>query len=105
VYVPVGIAVLIAHPPTPAALASALAAGVLASVVPFLADLLALRRVPAHSFGILMSLSPVFAAAIGAGFLGEVLAAVDWLAIGLIVGANAAAVLVTPASVEKPVTT
>ena len=73
VYVPVGIAILIAHPPTPAALACALAAGVLSSVVPFLADLLALRRVPAHSFGIFMSLSPVFAAAIGAAFLGEAL--------------------------------
>jgi inner membrane transporter RhtA len=98
VYVPVGIAVLITHPPTPTALACALTAGVLASVVPFLADLLALRRVPAHSFGIFMSLSPVFAAAIGAAFLGEALAAVDWLAIGLIVGANAVAVLVTPAT-------
>jgi len=96
VYVPVGIAILIAHPPTPAALACALAAGVLSSVVPFLADLLALRRVPAHSFGIFMSLSPVFAAAIGAAFLGEALAAVDWLAVGLIVSANAVAVLVTP---------
>ena len=96
VYVPVGIAILIAHPPTPAALACALAAGVLSSVVPFLADLLALRRVPAHSFGIFMSPSPVFAAAIGAAFLGEALAAVDWLAIGLIVSANAVAVVVTP---------
>jgi inner membrane transporter RhtA len=98
-YLPVGIAVLIAHPPTPTALACALAAGVLASVVPFLADLLALRRVPAHSFGIFMSLSPVFAAAIGAVFLGEAPTAVDWLAIGLIVGANAVAVLVTPAPI------
>jgi threonine/homoserine efflux transporter RhtA len=38
----------------------------------------------------------VFAAAIGAAFLGEALAAVDWLAVGLIVSANAVAVLVTP---------
>jgi inner membrane transporter RhtA len=95
VYVPVGIVTLLAHPPTAAALAFALAAGVLSSVVPFLADLLALRRVPAHSFGIFMSLSPVFAAAIGATVLGEALAAVDWLAIGLIVSANAVAVSVT----------
>ena len=43
-----------------------------------------------------MSISPVFAAAIGAAFLGEALAAVDWLAVGLIVSANAVAVLVTP---------
>jgi inner membrane transporter RhtA len=100
VYVPVGIAVLIAHPPTPTALLCALVAGVLSSVVPFLFDLLALRRVPAHSFGIFMSLSPLFAATIGAAFLGEALAVVDWLAIGLIVGANALAVNVTPAAVR-----
>ena len=43
-----------------------------------------------------MSISPVFAAAIGAAFLGEALAAVDRLAIGLIVSANAVAVVVTP---------
>lgn len=98
VYVPVGIATLLAHPPTVAALAFALAAGVLSSAVPLLADLHALRRVPAHSFGIVMSLSPVFAAAIGAVVLGEALAPADWLAIGLIVAANATVVLVTATS-------
>ena len=106
-YVPVGITVLIAHPPMPTALACALAAGVLSSVLPFLADLLALRRVPAHVFGIFMSLSPVFAATIGAAFLGETLVVIDWLAIGIIVGTNVVAVLVTPAAVvariEEPV--
>jgi inner membrane transporter RhtA len=97
VYVPVGIVTLIAHPPTPLALGCAVAAGLLASVVPFLSDLLALRRVPAHSFGVFMSASPVLAAAIGAAVLGQALAAADWLAIGLIVTANAVAVIVTPA--------
>jgi inner membrane transporter RhtA len=98
VYVPVGIATLLTHPPTPAALGCAVAAGLLASVVPFLSDLMALRRVPAHSFGIFMSASPVLAAAIGAVVLGQALAAADWLAIGLIVTANAGAVIVTPAA-------
>ena len=68
----------------------------LSSVVPFLADLFALRRVPAHFFGIFMSVNPVLAAAIGAVVLAEALTAVDWLAIGLIVAANAVCVLVTP---------
>ena len=67
-------------------------AGVLSSAVPFLADLLALRRVPAHVFGIAMSANPVLAAAIGAVVLGEALAPLDWIAIGLIVGANAISV-------------
>jgi inner membrane transporter RhtA len=96
VYLPFGIASLIIHPATPAALACALAAGVLSSVVPFVADLLALRRVPAHFFGIFMSVNPVLAAAIGAVVLTEALAAVDWLAIALIVAANAGVVLATP---------
>jgi inner membrane transporter RhtA len=95
VYVPVGIGVLLAHPPTPAALACAATAGVLSSTVPFLADLLALRRVPAHFFGLFMSVSPVFAAAIGAVLLGEALALLDWLGIALVVIANTSAVLLT----------
>jgi inner membrane transporter RhtA len=98
VYVPIGIAVLVAHPPTPAALACAAAAGLLSSAVPFLADLLALRRVPAHFFGIVMSVNPVFAAAIGTVVLGEALAALDWLGIALVVTANAAAVLLSSRS-------
>jgi inner membrane transporter RhtA len=93
-YLPIGIAVLLAHPPTPAALACAAAAGLLASTVPFVVDLLALRRIPAHFFGLFMSVHPVFAAAIGAVALGEALAALDWLGIALVVTANAAAVLI-----------
>ena len=95
VYVPIGIGVLLAHPPTPAALACAATAGLLSSAVPVLADLLALRRVPAHFFGLFMSVSPVFAAAIGAVVLGEALAPLDWLGIALVVIANTVAVLLT----------
>jgi len=51
----------------------------------------ALRRVPAHSFGIFMSVSPLLAAAVGAVVLGEALGPLDWVAIGLIVTANAVA--------------
>jgi inner membrane transporter RhtA len=90
-YVPVGIGALVVHPPTVTALACAAAAGVLSSVVPMVTDLLALRRVPAHSFGIFMSVSPLLAAAVGAVLLGEVLGPLDWVAIGLIVTANAVA--------------
>jgi len=95
VYVPIGAVALIAHPPTPAALACGATAGVLASVVPFVTDVLALRRVPAYFFGIFMSINPVFAAAIGAAVLGEALGALDWIAITLIVAANVGGVLTT----------
>jgi inner membrane transporter RhtA len=95
VYLPIGTVALIAHPPTAAALACGATAGVLASVVPFVADVLALRRVPTHFFGIFMSVNPVFAAAIGATVLAEALGALDWIAIGLIVAANVGVVLAT----------
>ncbi|MFI6876453.1 EamA family transporter [Streptomyces sp. NPDC050400] len=91
-YVPVGVTVLVLHPPTALALLGALAAGVLSSAVPFLADLLALRRVPARSFGVLMSVNPVFAALIGLLVLGQRLDAASWAAIAVIVTANAVAI-------------
>ncbi|MEU8625653.1 EamA family transporter [Streptomyces sp. NPDC048669] len=90
-YLPVGAWVLWHHPPTPAALGCALTAGVLSSAVPFLADLLALRRVPAHFFGMFMSVNPVFAALVGLAVLGQRLDTLAWLAIAVIVAANTAA--------------
>ncbi|MEU8487906.1 EamA family transporter [Streptomyces sp. NPDC048641] len=91
-YVPVGITVLCLHRPTAASLLCALAAGVLSSAVPFLTDLLALRRVPAHFFGIFMSVNPVCAALVGLLVLGQHLDPLSWTAIAVIVAANAAAV-------------
>ncbi|MFD0037820.1 DMT family transporter [Streptomyces anulatus] len=91
-YLPVGAWVLWHHPPTPAALGCALIAGVLSSAVPFLADLLALRHVPAHFFGVFMSVNPVFAALVGLAVLGQRLDVLAWLAIAVIVAANTAAV-------------
>jgi inner membrane transporter RhtA len=91
-YVPVGAAWLAFHHPTLAALGGALAAGVLSSAVPLLADLLALRRVPAQFFGMFMSVQPVFAALAGLVILGQHLSWASWLAIGVIVAVNTVAV-------------
>ncbi|MFE7111996.1 DMT family transporter [Streptomyces sp. NPDC057575] len=91
-YLPVGVLALWLHPPTAASMACALAAGVLSSAVPFLADLLALRRVPTHFFGVFMSINPVCAALIGLVVLGQHLDAAAWLAMLVIVGANTVAV-------------
>lgn len=91
-YLPIGITVLYLHPPTPTALLCALAAGILSSAVPFLSDLLALRRVPARFFGVFMSVNPVFAALVGLLVLGQHLDHLAWLAIAVIVAANAVAV-------------
>jgi inner membrane transporter RhtA len=101
-YLPVGAWALWQHPPTLAALGCALAAGVLSSAVPFLSDLLALRRVPAHFFGVFMSVNPVFAALIGLVVLGQHLDTVSWLAIAVIVAANTVSVSTTSRTVAEP---
>jgi inner membrane transporter RhtA len=92
-YVPIGILMLLRHPPTAGALGYAAAAGVLSSAVPFLADLLALRRVPARFFGVFMSVNPVLAALVGLVVLGQALGWAEWLAIAAIVIANTVSVL------------
>jgi inner membrane transporter RhtA len=95
VYIPVGITTLVHHPPTAGALGHAAATGVLSSAVPFLADLLALRRVPARFFGVFMSVNPVLAALVGMAILDQSLGWAEWLAITTIVTANTVSVLTT----------
>ncbi|GAA2324407.1 EamA family transporter [Streptomyces caniferus] len=92
-YLPVGIAVLAHRPPSASAVGYAAAAGILSSAVPFLADLLALRRVPARFFGIFMSVNPVLAALVGLVVLDQTLQPIDWLAITTIVAANTVSIL------------
>lgn len=69
----------------------ALATGVLASVVPYAADLTALRYVPTRAFGVFMSVHPVLAALVGLVVLGQVLDLHEWVGIALVVAANAVA--------------
>ncbi|MEU6661932.1 EamA family transporter [Streptomyces sp. NPDC046821] len=95
-YLPVGTYALLHHRPSTAVLLCALAAGVLSSAVPFLCDLLALRRVTAQFFGVFMSVNPVFAAVVGTVVLDQRLDVASWLAIGVIVAANAVALLTRP---------
>lgn len=92
-YIPVGVITLMRHPPTVGTLGYAAAAGVLSSAVPFLADLLTLRRVPARFFGVFMSVNPVLAALVGLAILSQSLGWADWLAIATIVTANTISVL------------
>jgi inner membrane transporter RhtA len=78
-----------------APLGYATAAGVLSSVVPYAADLTALRFVPPRFFGVFMSIHPVLAALVGTVLLGQALAAHEWAGIAVVVLANAAAVATT----------
>ncbi|GFE18993.1 membrane protein [Streptomyces glebosus] len=92
-YLPLGITVLAHHPPSLRVLGYAAVAGLLSSAVPFLADLLALRRVPARFFGIFMSVNPVLAALVDLVVLGQTLRGIEWLAVSAIVVANAVSIL------------
>jgi inner membrane transporter RhtA len=93
IYVPVGIVVLAHHPPTLAALRDGAIAGLLASAVPMVADMLALRRIPTRFFGVFMSVNPVLAALVGLIVLHQSLGWPDWLAILAIVTANTVSLL------------
>jgi threonine/homoserine efflux transporter RhtA len=75
----------------PAALAEGMAIGLLSSVIPYRFELEALRRIPAGTFGIWMSLEPAVAAVVGLILLSETLVVRQWLAIGLVVIACAGA--------------
>ncbi|MBK6009609.1 EamA family transporter [Streptomyces sp. MBT53] len=92
-FLPVGIVVAVRHPPTLMAAGCAVAAGVLSSTVPYLADLFTLRRVPAPAFGLFMSVNPVLAAVVGWIGLGQRLDWAEWAGIGAIVAANALSIL------------
>jgi inner membrane transporter RhtA len=49
VFLPIGLAVVVRHPPSPGVVGYAIAASVLSSAVPFLADLFTLCRVPTQA--------------------------------------------------------
>lgn len=67
------------------------AVGVLSSVIPYSAELIALRRLAPAVFGILMSLEPAAAALAGALVLGELLTPVQWAAMACVVAASVGA--------------
>ncbi|MGW4567677.1 EamA family transporter [Streptomyces sp. NPDC004561] len=94
-FLPVGIVVALRHPPTAGALLCAVAAGALSSAVPYLADLLTLRHVPAQTFGLFMSVNPVLAALVGWVVLGQGLGGPEWAGIGAVVLANAVSIATT----------
>ncbi|MBM7781174.1 inner membrane transporter RhtA [Arthrobacter tumbae] len=90
-FAPIAVLIILEARPSTTMLAYAVAAGILSSVVPYVADLVALRHIPANLFGILMSSNPVFAAIIGVVALQQLLNPAEVLGIALIVIANVAA--------------
>ena len=76
--------------------------GLLSSVIPYSAELVALRSLRPAVFGILMSLEPAAAALTAIVVLGEYLSPLQWLAIACVVGASVGATRsgAAPAQVE-----
>jgi len=75
----------------PAVLGGGLAVALLSSALPYTLEMKALKRLPQRVFGILVSAGPAVAALAGFLLLGERLATVQWLAIGLVTLACAGA--------------
>ncbi len=77
----------------PSVILTGLAVAALSSALPYTLEMYALRRLPAHVFGVMVSASPAVAALIGFLVLGERLQVIQWLAIALIVFAVAGSTL------------
>jgi inner membrane transporter RhtA len=76
----------------PTTLALGAAVALLSSVLPYTLELLALRRLPASTFAILMSLEPALAATAGFLILDQALSAAEAAAIALVIAASMGAV-------------
>ncbi|MGW2301108.1 EamA family transporter [Streptomyces sp. NPDC001809] len=76
----------------PSTIGLGLAVALMSSVLPYTLELLALRRLPAPTFAILMSLEPAIAATAGFLVLSQALSPTDALAIALVIAASMGAV-------------
>lgn len=75
----------------PSLIPVALAVGVLSTAIPFTLEVMALTRMPASVFGMMLSLEPAFAALFGLLFLHEQLQGLQWLGIAAVIIASAGA--------------
>ena len=92
IQLPTGIAAGGADLFAPEVLAVGLAVAVLSTVVPYAAEIESLRRIPAATFGVLMSLEPAVAAVIGLIALNQGLDAGEVVGIALVVSASVGAI-------------
>ncbi len=73
----------------PAALPLGLLVALLGSAIPYSLEMIALKKMPSRTFGILMSLEPALAALMGLVFLSEQLTLNQWSAIGCVIISSA----------------
>ncbi|WP_083283044.1 DMT family transporter [Humibacillus sp. DSM 29435] len=88
IWTPIALVWFSLHPPTAASIGLAVACGLLSSMVPYVADLMALRRVTATVFGTFTGINPVWAALAGWLLLQQTLHLNEWCGMALIVVSN-----------------
>lgn len=72
----------------PAILAAGLGVAIVSSAIPMSLEMMAMKRLPSETFGIMVSLEPAVASLLAMLLLGEHLTSLQWLAIGFIVLAS-----------------
>ena len=102
VVVPVGIAHAGAALLTPKVLLIGLAVAAVSSAIPISLEMMALKRLPKETFGIMISMEPAVAALLAWVLLSEHLNLVQWLAIGCIVAASMGSALTARRPVVSP---
>ena len=85
---PLGAGPALAAVATPRILALAVAVATFSTALPYMMEFSALRRMPARVYGVLTSLEPVAAAAMGLVVLGQHLRLVELVACVLVIGAS-----------------
>ena len=93
IYLPVAVILIADGTLRSAGIGYAVFAGIFCSVIPFSADLIALRWVPPQFFGVFMSVHPVLGALAGLVILGQVLGLHAWAGIAIVVATNVVALL------------
>ncbi|MEO3843598.1 EamA family transporter [Streptomyces sp. B22F1] len=99
---PVGVASAGGRLVDPATLGLGLAVAVMSSGLPYALDQFALRRLPAATFALMMSLAPAIAALAGYLVLDQGLTAVQCAAIGMVIAASIGAVRTPPRPAARP---
>ena len=86
---------------TPGRVGAGVGVAILSSAIPYTLEMIALKAIPARTFGILMSVEPALAAFAGLLFLHEMLTPPQWLAVALVIAASTGSTL-TSRRAERP---